>query len=209
MRELRFLLATCLLLGFPLTAAAQGVPEERAPLFGTGRVYAGAAFGLRMPFVSGEPVRPEGTLQVAGPIGPRTSRFGLEWWGALGPDYESWYRPRGNGESRGRVIRLWLLPGARVLLPVRRRFLVHADAGLGPIWLLSSSSTRYTHGNQETRFSSKDTDFGAVYRVAVGAVVPATERLRFVFTPFAFQGYRGIERRGGLSPQLSIAYALN
>jgi hypothetical protein len=211
MRELPRLLLTCVLLGFPLTsgAADPGVPGDSPPLFGTGRVYVGAAFGLRMPLVAGDPVTRELILQVAGPIGVRSARFGLEWWGAVGPDYESRYRLFGNGESRGREIRLSFLPGARALLRVRHRFLVHADAGLGPIWVFTSGTTRYTHGDQETRLVSSDTRYGAVFRVAVGAVIPATERLRFTFTPFAFQGYRGIERRGGLSPQLAIAYALN
>lgn len=211
MRELACLVVACLLLGFPLEsrAAAPDVAEVPPPLFGTGHVYVGPGFGLRMPLFDSDPVKPELLVHVTGPIGLRPPRVQLEWLGILGADYERYSQVLGNGENRGWVLHLSLIPGGRVLLPVRRRFFIHADAGLGPIWWRGAGRTHFTVAGKETDIRSSGSDFGAVYRVAVGAVIPATEQLRFSFTPLAYQGYRGIERSGGLSPQLLVTYALN
>jgi hypothetical protein len=198
------------------TLPALAAEGETSPPLGTGRLFLGVHLGTTLPF-DGEglvpALVPELGLQLGGPLVRTGPRFGLEWLATLDPRGNRWdshytYGTEANPyevRSRGFNLRLVALPGARVLLPVRRRFLIHLDASFGPA--LSYTRQRYAEPGKSGLL--RDAHWWPAYRVAAGAVMPYTERLRFSFTPFALQNYSSSAQRHAISVQLGLDYALN
>lgn len=186
--------------------------EQTVPM-GTGRVFLGGHLGTTLR--QGEQrLNPEFGLHLTGPLIQTGPRFGLEWLATVEPRANRWNRNDTYGTpdnpvttgSRGFELQLIAVPGARVLLPVRRRFLVHLDASLGPAVTYSRERYYDPDGADLRRL----THWWMAYRVAAGAVMPYSERLRFSFTPFALQNHsNGNQGRLAVSVQLGLDFALN
>lgn len=176
-------------------------PALAAEPTGTGQLYAGGYLGL----LAGDSVGPNLGLQVAGPIRLQgmPPSIHLEWLGALDFAFFSESESLGGlGEVEGSSFSVGLLPGARIVVPVAPQILLHGDISLG--LAVTHASVSSSFGGNE--ISESDTEAGAVFRIAAGAIIPLNERLRFNVTPLALQAYTS----GGTfySIQVGLSYAL-
>jgi opacity protein-like surface antigen len=168
------------------------------PPTGTGHLYAGAYLGL----LANNGVAPNFGLQVAGPIPLQglPPKLHLEWTGAL----DFWFRSDSESaagfEVDASVFNIGVIPGGRIVVPVVPEVLLYGDLGVGLALQHASLSTSF--GGEQS-----DTDFGLVFRVGAGAIIPLNERVRLDVTPLALQAYTS----GGtaFSMQVGISFALD
>jgi hypothetical protein len=164
---------------------------------GTGRLFAGAFVGL---LASGE-VAPNFGLQVAGPIrlAGLPPKLHLEWTGALDFWFSSESVGSGNFEVDATQFSVGVIPGARIVVPIVPEVLLHGDLGVG---------FAFTNTSVESNFGGGDSnsDFGVVFRLAAGAIIPLSETVRLDVSPLGLQAYAP----GGtaFSMQVGISFAL-
>jgi hypothetical protein len=168
---------------------------------GTGRLFAGGYLGL----LANEGVAPNLGVQVAGPIRlaglPPTIH--LEWTGAL----DLWFRSDSEGaggiEVDASAFNIGVIPGARIVFPIAREVLLTGDLGVG----LALTHTSVSSSGFGNNFDASDTDFGVVFRLAAGAIIPLSEKLRLEVAPLGLQMYAP----GGtaFSMRVGLAFALD
>ena len=182
------------------TAASetQTYASSRSVPSGTGRLFAGGYVGL---LASGE-VAPNFGLQVAGPIrlAGLPPKLHLEWTGALDLWFSSDSESIGGIEVSATQFSVGVIPGARIVVPIVPEVLLHGDLGLG---------LAFTHTSVDSNIGGVDegnSDFGVVFRLAAGAIIPLSETVRLDVSPLGLQAYAP----GGtaFSMQVGLSFAL-
>ncbi|MBF5042311.1 hypothetical protein FGE12_07860 [Aggregicoccus sp. 17bor-14] len=156
---------------------------------GTGHLFLGGYVGL----LTNSGTVPNLGIELAGPIpAALPNNLHLEWTGAL----DTWF-DSGGGAS---VFNLSLIPGGRIVIPLIPEVLLHGDLGIG---------LGFTHVSLDTGFAGFDgssTDVSLVFRIAAGAIIPLTDRVRLDVAPLGLQTYTtggtGFSMRVGLSVAL-------
>lgn len=150
---------------------------------GTGRLFAGGYVGL----LANDGVAPNLGFQVAGPIRlaglPPTLH--LEWTGAL----DLWFRSESEGaggfEVDATAFNIGVIPGARIVFPIAREVLLTGDLGVG----LAFTHTSFSSSGFGNNIDDSDSDFGVVLRLAAGAIIPLSEKVRLEVAPLGLQTY--------------------
>ena len=162
---------------------------------GTGHLFLGGYVGL----LTNSGTVPNLGLELAGPIpAALPNNLHLEWTGAL----DTWFDSDSAGGVDVSVFNLSLIPGGRIVIPLIPEVLLHGDLGIG---------LGFTHASVDGSFggvnaSNSNTDISLVFRIAAGAIIPLTDRVRLDVAPLGLQTYTsggtGFSMRVGLSVAL-------
>lgn len=191
--------ALAALLSITPAFASESQAYATRPPNGTGHLYAGAYLGL----LANDGVAPNFGLQVAGPIRlaglPPTLH--LEWTGALDLWFSSESVGAGSFEVDASQFSIGVIPGARIVVPVLPEVLLHGDLGVGLAFTNTSVDTNFGGVDMD------DSDFGVVIRLAAGAIIPLSEKVRLDVSPLGLQAYAP----GGtaFSMQVGLSVALD